>query len=575
VKRGLQASASAGSLPDVGSPSALKFQILGSWMAARGLKTKIAINITVFLLVGMVSIDLVTMLTAQRSLVKSELARGQSLVRILREYLPHDGRLEDSLGKGRTPERLRTAISEAGISCFLLLARDVQHFGFGTPACAVDPDILHQTERALSGGSEIVNLSGSTFGLIWQQPERVVISSPVWTADDTETPAAFSIVLPLEPAYRTLRRTHYSLMLYIGVNTAVLAFLGIYRVIKLYLQPLGRLAKRAEDYKEDDELLFSVRKEDNELLRLSSALNAMMRRLAAERTKLRESVRSLETVNRELKKAQDDIVRAEKLTLVGRLSAGIAHEIGNPLGIVTGYLALLKQPAVPETERAEFLMRAEAEVERISAIIRQLLQIARPSPGGPRPVSVAQVLSDLEQTLAVQPFMSRVRLVTRLAAESDIVRADPDRLRQVFLNLAINAADAVVARHPISGGQLIIATAEAGVPDGNPDSGRWLEVRFEDNGDGIPPEVLPFIFDPFCTTKEPGKGTGLGLSVSVMIVQGFGGVLQAESTPGQGTIMSVRLPLERAAPDARFVTDPAGATTPARHDPPRPLLEIA
>jgi signal transduction histidine kinase len=191
-------------------------------------------------------------------------------------------------------------------------------------------------------------------------------------------------------------------------------------------------------------------------------------------------------------------------------------------------------------------------------------------------VSVHQVLADLQQMLELQPFMSRVQVDVRLASADDSVRADPDRLRQVFLNLAINAADAIALRHPVSGGQLRICTGEAvGDPDSNGQGARWLRVSFRDNGAGIPQEILPFIFDPFYTTKEPGKGTGLGLSVSFMIIQGFGGKIVAESTVGEGTTMTVRLPI-RPPLSASDPLPPATASNSAcRLDPPQQLLEAA
>lgn len=541
-------------------------------MGARGLKTKIALNITVFLLIGMVSIDVVTMLTAQRNLVRNELTKGKAIVRILREHLGSNILWGDQIKSEHSRERLHTVLTEAGIDCFFLLAQNLHHIGFGTQTCSKDDEIVVQTQKALTTGDEIVNFSGSTFGLFWNQPERIVISSPV--AAGVEVGSAFSIAIPLGAAYRSLRQTHHILLLYVFVNTAVLSFLGIYRVIKMYLQPLGRLAKRAEDYKEDDELLFSVRKEDNELLRLSSALNTLMRRLAEERSKLRATVSSLETANYELQRAQEEMVRAEKLASVGRLSAGIAHEIGNPIGIVTGYIALLKQPGISEDERLEYLVRTESEVERINAIIRQLLEISRPSPNGPRLVAVNQMLVDLHQMLELQPFMSRVRVDVQTATKNDTVRADPDRLRQVFLNLAINAADAIAARHPVSGGELHIVSSEA-ADDGaqNGQNSRWLQVRFRDNGAGIPQEILPFIFDPFYTTKEPGKGTGLGLSVSFMIIQGFGGLLEAESTVGEGTTMTVRLPIIPPAFAADHLWLGASSNPSCQLDPPAHPLE--
>jgi signal transduction histidine kinase len=355
--------------------------------------------------------------------------------------------------------------------------------------------------------------------------------------------AGFSLVFPLEGIYRSLRQSQQLMFLFIFVNTAILAFLGIYRVFKLYLQPLSRLAQRAEDYREDEQVLFSVRKEDNELQRLSAALNGLLRRLSAEKEKLRATVASLEAANAELKKAQTEIVRAEKLASVGRLSAGIAHEIGNPIGIVTGYLELLKQRDIAEDERVEYLDRAEKEIERISAIIRQLLEISRPSQAGPQRVSVHAIIGEMARVLDVQPFMSHVRLATDLGARSDAVTADPSQLRQVFLNLIINAADAISSKGPGAVGDLIIATDNstgAGAAAGS--NGAWLRVRFSDNGSGIPEENLTNIFDPFFTTKEPGKGTGLGLSVSFMIVESFGGNLQVESVAGQGTCMTVSLP---------------------------------
>jgi signal transduction histidine kinase len=320
----------------------------------------------------------------------------------------------------------------------------------------------------------------------------------------------------------------------------------------MYLQPLARLAQRAEDYKEDDEILFAVRKEDNELQRLSSSLNGLMRRLSADKTKLRDTVASLETANAELKRAQTEIVRAEKLASVGRLSAGIAHEIGNPIGIVTGYLELLKHQEISEEERVEFLDRAQQEIERISTIIRQLLEISRPPSGSCQSFSVHSLIEDMVDGLNLQPFMANIRLQPDLQAQDDIAQLDSNQLRQVFLNLIINAADAVSAKGPESLGELVIATEIARV--GEPVSGNarnWLYIHFKDNGTGIPAEHLDSIFDPFFTTKVPGKGTGLGLAVSFMIMESVGGSLRAESALGQGTVMTVSLPVVPESAEAK------------------------
>jgi signal transduction histidine kinase len=270
----------------------------------------------------------------------------------------------------------------------------------------------------------------------------------------------------------------------------------------------------------------------------------MLRRISDDKETLRSAVMSLEKANLELKKAQEEIIRAEKLASVGRLSAGIAHEIGNPIGIVMGYLELLKQTDISEAEKNEYLLRTENEIERINTIIRQLLEISRPSSTDLRTVSVHELIDDIAGVLKVQPLMSNIDLKRQLSSENDTVLADPSQLRQVFLNLIINSADAISSKDRDEEGLLIIATELETAPEtespGNP---AMLKISFIDNGPGIPEEDIGNIFDPFFTTKEPGKGTGLGLSVSFMIVEGLGGKMSVNSELGEGTTMIINLPL--------------------------------
>lgn len=270
--------------------------------------------------------------------------------------------------------------------------------------------------------------------------------------------------------------------------------------------------------------MFAVRKEDNELNRLSKSLNIMLKRISADKKKLRSTVLSLEDANLELKKAQKEIIRAEKLASVGRLSAGIAHEIGNPIGIVSGYLELLKQDDITESEKKEYIQRTEEEIERINTIIRQLLEVSRPSNSGRTAVAVHELIHDMADVLRVQPLVSNIEISLNLAAEKDTVWADSNQLRQVFLNLIINAADAINSNGHDSGGKLTISTKLKKHTDSvaRPAS-TYLDISFADDGPGIPQDSLANIFDPFYTTKDPGKGTGLGLSVSFMIVESLGG----------------------------------------------------
>jgi signal transduction histidine kinase len=512
-------------------------------MGARALKTRITLNLAMLLLLGMASISLVTIMTAQRSLTRAEISKARAISGLLANSLVENSAWQTLPAPLELRAKIRASLDVTGASCLVLLDNNRKRFSFSRHPCAIEDSMAIHIENAMSEGTESVHFIGSTFGFfLGVQHEYLVIAAPL--RRDGSVAAGFSLAFSLDGLYRNLMQLQQILFLYSVINVALLLFLGVYRMSRLYLQPLARLAQRAEDYKEDDEILFAVRKEDNELQRLSTSLNGLLRRLTTEKQKLRATVASLETANSELRKAQSEIVLAEKLASVGRLSAGIAHEIGNPIGIVTGYLDLLKHAEISPDEKVEFIDRAQQEIERISAIIHQLLEISRPSPGRCQSVSVHAVIENMTAGLSLQPFMSHLRLQHAFNAEADTVAIDSNQLRQVFLNLIINAADAVSTRSPDPRGELIIFTENApSAGSGSASTRNWLNIHFRDTGAGIPAEHMESIFDPFFTTKEPGKGTGLGLAVSYRIIQNAGGRLRAESTVGEGTLMTVSLPL--------------------------------
>jgi len=508
----------------------------------RGLKAKMAINLAVLLLLAMVLIDLVTIVTIKRELIRSEIYKASLLLKSI----------EHSLLSGALQYRGRSMLSPGSImgkilgypqlaAVMILDNRGEQILLHQTPDAAADG--LHQiTKWSISSGKQKTHVSGTIRGLFFKHKSRLTMSTPL--VKNGEIIGGICIVQRVESVFQALRNSQRIFLIYLFINLVILTFIGIFRISKLYLLPLGRLAKRAEDYKEDDDLMFAVRKEDNELNRLSKSLNIMLKRISADKKKLRSTVLSLEDANLELKKAQKEIIRAEKLASVGRLSAGIAHEIGNPIGIVIGYLELLKQDDITETEKIEYIQRTEEEIERINTIIRQLFEVSRPSNSGRTAVAVHELIHDMADVLRVQPFVSNIEMSFNLAAEKDTVWADSNQLRQVFLNLIINAADAINSEGNDGGGTLTINTGLKKHTDSvaRP-SCSYLEISFSDDGPGIPQDSLANIFDPFYTTKDPGKGTGLGLSVSFMIVESLGGKMTGVSEEGRGTTMSISLPV--------------------------------
>ena len=511
-------------------------------MFIRSLRIKIAINLAILLLLAMVLIDLVSMVTIRRELIQAETARANLLIDDLADAVFR------APGKDGTDEGAKVGSIVNGIlnsspirSAFIVKPDGAQVY-VGHTAAVSRRTLADLTNQAISAGEKKNRFIGTTWGIFRNQIAHLILSAPV--AIDGIQSGGVSIVVSLGEVAGALAEAQQLLFIYMAVNLVILTCFGIYRISRLYVSPLARLAQRAEDYKEDDDIIFSVRRQDNELNRLSKALNLMLKRISADKEKLRLTVTSLEKANQDLKRAQREIIQAEKLASVGRLSAGIAHEIGNPIGIVMGYLDLLKQADISGKERSEYIQRTEAEIERINTIIRQLLEVSRPSYSGRLEVSVHDLILDTAAVLRVQPLMADIELALDLCAEKDMVLADPNQLRQVFLNLTINAADAVAGVGAHNGGRLKIATSlDTDDGSGFKNAAGRLQIMFSDNGSGIAAENLDNIFDPFFTTKDPGKGTGLGLSVSFMIVESLGGRMTVASEVGQGTTMTITLPV--------------------------------
>ena len=501
-----------------------------------GLKTNITVTLVVLLLAAMILIDFVIIITAQRFLLQSEISKGYLFISGIELSLAHYPEEIKNISN------LENLLNEAGYSCGIILGPDENKILLDGQGCSLQKDLVMLARQSFLSGNKLSGVEGTTWAVFWPQSRHLILSAPIFRKG--RIIASVGIVLPLEKIYSSLRQTQNIFYIYLLINTVVLTLAGLYRLSKRTVRPLQRLINRADEYTEDDEMVFLYEKEDNEFNRLSRTLNNMLKHIAAEKEKLRTTVKTLEKTNIELKKAQQEVMRAEKLASVGRLSSGIAHEIGNPIGIVTGYLELLKQNDISEEDRGEFILRTENEINRIHMIIRQLLDFARPSSDNSQAVAVHEIVNDILETVKLQPVMSQIDLQLDLGAQSDSVIADPNQLRQVLLNLLLNAADAILhAKEQLNGRITIKSTAELNPQADTKDQTPVLKVEIIDNGLGINKEDMDNIFDPFYTTKEPGKGTGLGLSVSFMIIEGIGGKIEASSEEGVGTTMVVYLPL--------------------------------
>lgn len=393
--------------------------------------------------------------------------------------------------------------------------------------------------------------------------------------------AAMLTFLQLNPTASVGQIVGY-LAIVMVLDVLILAAYGHHKLSHLVLRPVDDMVAGAERVAGGD---FEHRLDESvgaeELARLASSVNAMAERLIQNQRALEENVRSLEETNQELTQARDELIRAEKLASVGRLAAGIAHEVGNPLGAIRGYVDVAKRRGQLDDEMYEGLKR---EAIRIDRIVRGLLDYARPRQAATRPLDVNEVVRQVVDLLETQGRFKAIRVDLHLANRLPAVRGDPTQLEQVLVNLLLNAAESVTDagserievstlsdRHRIRG----VRTARRRddppgvdyshirrfhrVPGSEwelafRDGERLVKIVVRDDGAGIPAEILGRIFEPFFTTKDPGRGTGLGLAVASRLVEGMGGVLEAANADGGGAAFTVLLPAVGDVPAAESET---------------------
>lgn len=394
--------------------------------------------------------------------------------------------------------------------------------------------------RANKSENEVVELCASFHAFLTGDEQWIAVARPVFR--DDVLMGSLAVAHSLTPLYESLRQGGTTALVYLVINVIMLGVVGFFRMAKLIARPIERLVHLAEEYKETDALLFAAGDSGNEFDRLALSLNGMLSRIESDRKALQATVDQLSEANEQLRQNQQEMIRTEKLASVGRLAAGLAHEIGNPLGVIQGYLGLLGQVEGSEAEKQEYLARAEGELQRINALVRRLLDFARTPQGERELFSVHSLLEEVVTMIRVRSGMENIKIDCAIEAETDTVYADPDQLKQVLVNCLLNSADAVTAAHHRSGGAITLSTDQC-TQQAEEGQSEFLRVRIRDNGVGIAEQDLALVFDPFFTTKEPGKGTGLGLSVSRTIVESMGGKIEMESEEGQGSVVSILLPI--------------------------------
>ena len=317
------------------------------------------------------------------------------------------------------------------------------------------------------------------------------------------------------------------------------------RFIYLPLRDLESGAKRLAAG--DLEQPIPVRSQD-ELGELASSFNAMTAALRNSRQELREWGRTLEEKvenrTRELRIAEAEAARGEKLASVGLLAAGIAHELNNPLTGILTFTHLIREKTPDGSPEAEDLDLVIRETKRCAAIIRRLLDFAREKTPEKKYHDLNRIVEDTVRIIHRPAHLRDIEITLDLDRELPPIWIDADLVQQVIMNMLVNAQHAIEEKGSITVRTRRAAEAGAG-------SAPRVELSIIDTGCGIPQENLQRIFDPFFTSKEMGKGTGLGLSVSHGIVSAHGGTIRVESTLGQGSTFRVYLPVDPPGAEAR------------------------
>jgi signal transduction histidine kinase len=296
----------------------------------------------------------------------------------------------------------------------------------------------------------------------------------------------------------------------------------VWLVIRTISRPLRRLTEAAVTVAGGEYGTQVELRSNDEVGLLASSFNEMSRKMAEDIERLRAM--------------GEQMIRAEKLAATGALAAGVAHEVNNPLASISSLVQMLqaRQHGADgaDAETAEMLRLISAQIARITQVLRDMMNFAHARPPARAPLDVARVIEASVRLASFDKAFKRLRVTTEFDEAAPHVSADADQLQQVFLNLFLNARDAMP-----EGGELTVRTRYDALT-------HEVLTEVRDTGDGISPDALAHVFDPFFTTKPAGSGTGLGLAVCYRIVTAHGGSIEVASPNGRGTSVRVTLPVD-------------------------------
>ncbi len=304
------------------------------------------------------------------------------------------------------------------------------------------------------------------------------------------------------------------------ISALVPNLLLVLLIVRTISRPLGRITVAAVQVTEGEYgTEVDLRKSNDEIGLLAESFNEMSRKMASDIEQLRQ--------------LNEQLIRTEKLAAMGTLAAGVAHEVNNPLASISSLIQMMQAKSDLNNETNEKLKLISTQITRITQVTKDMMDFARIRPAAKSLVDVNEIIDSSLRLASFDKSFQSLNLNKSLTKNLPLVFADADQLQQVFLNLFLNARDAMP-----NGGELFIETSL---------KSNKIQIKIADNGFGITENNLKRIFDPFFTTKQTGKGTGLGLAVCYGIITAHNGKIEVSPNNGKGTLFTIYLPESRSA----------------------------
>lgn len=483
-----------------------------------GLQTEVGFHLGVLLAAALLFSGLVQLKVAEKELVRLRILHASTLLELLvSQWEPPSGDRVQPPGDLGFYRRLNR-VDWGGRLQKLYVLDDVGNTEvlFGDNSGSIDLSVVRRAR--LTRQVQVDFRPSHRFLPLWPGPQGdLKITVPVSSKNGTI--CIFQMALAMDKAWPQPWYAVNMMVLFSCVFGLTLLFVGLGVLGKTVIRPvqvLQQATRRITENRLPEQLSTQG---PQEIADMTMAFNDMTMALAREQARTRETIEQLQLSNASLETAQAEVVRSEKMASVGHLAAGMAHEIGNPLGATIGYLNLLKGNVLPEEEQ-ELVQRSLEELSRIDHLVKDLLDYARPAELCDEILDPGEILLEACDLLQKQGALKGVHVERNLPDDLPKVRACRHKLLQVAVNLLLNARDA------LEGDGAIRLEGRA--------SNSEVCLAVIDNGPGVAKEIIGHLFDPFFTTKGPGEGRGLGLAVCQRTMEEMGGRIEVESNSGEG-----------------------------------------